>query len=153
MSPERWLELSCRAFVLGRILDEMPANFPGIRELRIQNVKLQRMLVKPGAKGKASWGQKILGGGSLKKINKQQGRLAAKVGQQARKVQSMAETGFKKWFREDNRLVSNAEFQQWKKRFDAAIDSEAKKIRKQIMANKPLYAPPRTGGIGRLRGR
>src|SRR5713226_8146208 len=101
MNSEKWLELSCKAHVLGGILDTLPSDFPGIRELRIQNAKLQRMLTKPGDKGGTPIWMKILGGGSLKKAAKWQRKLAARVGRQARKVHSMDERGFKEWLRRD----------------------------------------------------
>jgi len=56
------------------------------------------VLSKPGDKGGTPIWMKTLDGGSLKKAAKWQGKLAAQVGQQARKVHSMAETGFKEWF-------------------------------------------------------
>jgi hypothetical protein len=45
MTFDKRLELACRCFSLQGILAELPFDFPTLRELRIQNAKLQRMLL------------------------------------------------------------------------------------------------------------
>ncbi len=60
MNSEKWLELLYKSFVLECFLVTLPSDFPGIRELRIQNSKLQRMLVKPSDRGGAPTRMKIL---------------------------------------------------------------------------------------------
>ncbi len=128
MNAVKWLELRCRAFVLGNVLAALPDDLPNMRELRIQSAKLQRMLNEPPMMRTL---QKILAGGSSKKLRKEQGRHAAKIGQQIRKVNTMAEKSFKGWLRQ--RGKSNKQFRDWKAQFDIAVDQSAKRFQKQVL--------------------
>lgn len=137
-----WLEIACKNLALKGILDRLPNSAPGIRELRIQSAKLNRMIMSPPWKGGAPTPSGALSAAlsglsgksefSIKKYNKAQGEFAAKVGEQARKVQTMADKCFKQWFRQSGHLLTNAEFQQWKVKFNEAIRGAVDRMQKQI---------------------
>jgi hypothetical protein len=76
---------------------------------------------------------KILGAASTKKMKKEKGKLAALVGEQAKKTNQLAENYFKEFLRENNPKLTNAEYRAWKSKFDAGMDSNIKKFKAQIM--------------------
>jgi len=128
MNSEKWVDLTCRCFCLQSILGVLPPDFPSVRELRIQNAKLQRMVM---AKEEYTGLRHILGGGSVKKAKKLEGKRAAQVGEQARKVRILSDKSFKEFLRQ-NRSITNKEFQDWKAKFESAMDGQVAKIKKQV---------------------
>lgn len=110
------------------LLSLLPEDFPDIRQLRIQNVKLQRMLSEWTAK--ISTG-KAIGGGSLKKAEKKQASHAIRIGHQINKVNTLADKSFKEWFRRAGTLT-NKQFQTWKRKFNASLTADGKRMQKQI---------------------
>ena len=151
MDSRLWLELICKGWALSRILDRLPPEVPDIRELRIQNEKLIRMLADP------PWKDKMLTSDlSIKKYKKEQGKFALKVGEQAKKVRAMTDKSFKLWFRQ-SKPFSNAQFREWRQKFDAAIAQSADKMQRQVTDNvlKQMGAqePPKLSYAMALLGR
>jgi hypothetical protein len=132
MNPERWIDLTNESFILSRILDLMPTNIASLRELRIQNAKLLRMLLDPREKDRYTAAHRLLAGGSLKKFKKREGKHAQRIGQQAKKVRVMSDRFFKEFLRRDNKELSNAEYRTWRAKFDAAIAQQTAKYKKRL---------------------
>jgi truncated hemoglobin YjbI len=134
VTPEKRLEIACEAFVLKRVLEVMPPEFPNLRELRIQNEKLSRIVYKHrrvGDRTALAAGLRALAGASDKKERKRQGEHDARVGRQRMKVKSLATQSFKEWLRQ-RKPVTNAEFRDWKRKFDEGMAESVKRTQKQI---------------------
>jgi hypothetical protein len=131
MKSEKWLDLTCECFIWQNLLPLMPADFPAVRELRIQNAKLQRMLMPTRQRDEYEGMRQFLGGASVKKARKREGKHDAEVGQQAKKVKALAEQSFKQWLRKSN-LMTNKEFQEWKRKFYIGMDESVKGMKKRI---------------------
>lgn len=147
-----WLDLVCKTTVFKGVLDALPNHLPFIRELRIQNEKLNRMLMSPPWKGGPPSAERpidliIFGDDgkpfraqghsrrhewSVKKYNKAKGKYAAKVGAQAKKVQKLADQSFKQYFRQTKQITTNAEFRHWKAKFEDVINHSADRMQNQV---------------------
>jgi hypothetical protein len=134
MKPEKWVEVSFESYFLGRLLSAMPNDLPSIREARIQTGKLSRMVeANHGRHKNIEAGLRILAGGSLKKLDKEQGKRAQLAGQQARKVRSLCDKVFKEVLRLHNPRLTNAEYRQWRARFDADVAESSRNFVKEVM--------------------
>ena len=93
-------QILCECFMLRFILDALPDSLPHLREMKIQNKKLLRMFDKTNPNAFAV-GAFILGGGSLKKFNKEQGKKDRAIGEQRRKVRQLSDLFFKEMLRQN----------------------------------------------------
>src|SRR5579872_1011153 len=134
MRAEKWGELSYEAFALRRILEALPSNLPSIRDAQIQCGKLDRMLTDENKQSRViDEGTRALGGGSIKKWKKKQAKRAKLVGQQIRTVRALSDKVFKESLRKGNPQLSNAEFRDWRMKFDSALSQSKRKFIKDLM--------------------
>jgi hypothetical protein len=111
--------------------DRCPEDFPLIRELRIQNQKLLRMIYQePEITACLE--------SSVKKTRKKAGERAARIGRQFRKVNQLFDRACKELCREECRrahlrMIKNAEFQALKIELNEYIAARAKGMKKQFI--------------------
>ena len=140
MTPDRWIELSYETFVLGRILAIIPGTLPSMREARIQNHKLSRMVDKHMARYRGiQAGLRALAGASEKKWKKAEGKEAQLVGAQARKVRAQCDKAFKEFLRTDKPKLTNAEYRHWRTKFDKGMEESIRKFIEDVMKRGPLF--------------
>lgn len=139
MDFNRRAELMLESAVLTQILGNMPNTAPSaLRELRIQNEKLLRMLLEPQQPGGFRNVLRLLGGPSnslktsVRKARKEQGKRAQKMGHQVRKVHVLRDKFFKEWLRRNNPALTNQEFRAWNEKLHAAIAQSVQKRLKEI---------------------
>src|SRR5580704_150376 len=136
MSPDEHLTMLCEAFMWRRVVDALQLGIPMTRELRIQTLKLQRLL-----EGRVTVTRKILGsGGAAKKWKKTIGQHDARCGQQAKLVRKMFTKAFQEWLRVEwpkhGRPYTKKAFRAWKSGFDEGIAENVGKIKKQVIGER-----------------
>ena len=135
--------MSFESFYVGRVLAMLPSDLPSIREARIQCGKLHRMLTERNTQDKVfEAGTRALAGGSIKKWNKEQGKRAQQVGQQARKVRTLSDKVFKEFMRIRDPKLSNAQFRVWRKTFDLGMSQKVQKFMKNLNEKLVLHPAP-----------
>jgi hypothetical protein len=130
VNHDKALDLTIETFVVDQIIKDFASERPFGRELRIQNLKLQRILSEPR---KFALPERL----ASKKARKRAGQRVQQIGQQAAKVRMLRDKFFKEFLRqmseEQNlKVMTNAEFHIWKKKFDAALDGQIHEFRKQV---------------------
>ena len=125
----------CEAAVLDMILSVMPKDIPSLRELKIQNHKLQRMVTTPRDK-RTSWDM-LAGKVSLKKWKKGEQKRALEIAAQTKKVRILSDTVFKEFLRCGDPSLTNVKFQTWKREVDGAIKEGAEKLKNQARQLPP----------------
>jgi hypothetical protein len=126
--------MSCESCVLRCAINLMPADFPSIRELRIQSNKLLRLVLE-SPHPKELKPNRLLTEGS-KKERKRQGKHDALCGEQYRKVKQLFDKAAKEQLRK-SKPMTNAEFQVWIRTFYSAVSKAAEAMQKSI-ANKMI---------------
>lgn len=111
MQIEKWKQWSFEAVAREMILEKAPPSFPRIRELRIQILKLHRMIRQQPEKG-------LLPAGASRQARKRLGNAAIRVGQQIRKVRTMTDKSFKEWIQPRR---GSAGYRAWKNKFEARL--------------------------------
>lgn len=122
MNWDEWFDLTYQTNTLLKAIALLPDS-PSKRSLHIQAHKLYRLLTAKDAQ------VKVLGGGSLKKIRKRIGQRAATIGHQARVVRELTDKYFKEILRQGNPRLTNAEYREWKAKFDSAMTESTKQVR------------------------
>lgn len=133
MRLEAYLELQMKAFNLRRMFEILPADFPSARELRIQNAKLERLLIIPhhGFTALAALG------GSSKKNLKRTAKHHKRVREQERKLFSLLESSFKIWLRKNKPKFSNKDFSEWKKKYYQSLDQSVMSQKRRFAKSYP----------------
>jgi hypothetical protein len=118
-----------KAYSLRRMFEILPADFPSARELRIQNAKLERLLIIPhhGFTVEAALGS------SNKKNLKRIAKHHKRVREQERKLFSLLESSFKIWLRKNKPNLTNKDFSEWKKKYYQSLDQS-------VAAQKRMFA-------------
>jgi hypothetical protein len=111
MQIDKWKQWSFEAVAREMILEKAPPSFPRVRELRIQILKLHRMIRQNPDKG-------LLPAGAGRQARKRIGKAAIRVGQQVRKVRAMTDRSFKEWIQPRQ---GSAGYRAWKNKFDARL--------------------------------
>ena len=148
MTFEKWQVLWYRAGIHENLFASLPADFPNLRNLKIQNQKLQRLL-EGVYKIDDHW--KIL---ALKEniVRKNEGNRAARAGAQARKVQDMIAHSFNEWIRSGWKKLghkfTNSDFRDWRKHWDDAMNKAIRQTKNNITERlieklkEPIALPP-----------
>lgn len=129
VSRTKEVDRYCESALMGAVLSIMPEDMGLLRELRIQNLKLMRMI--ESHLKKTGHPTNPLLGGPLKKWKKREGKGFQLIAAQDKKVRSMRDKLFKEYLRRENPSFSNAEFASWKIGFEAS----SKKMVKTLQAN------------------
>jgi hypothetical protein len=150
VNSAKWLESISRTIVLENMLALAPPHVARlVRELRIQNAKLKRILgEKHPAFRDGTIKQIQAGTASRKKARKTEGQHMELVGQQTRKVNLLVEKSFKAWLRKTNPKLTNAEFREWRTKFDSAIEIGVQNLMRQVREFKK--PPAQDKPFGRL---
>lgn len=149
MNDARKLELKCESLIVDNWFAKLSSRIAGTREVRIQAAKLNRLL------GQADLPQRALGD-STKKSRKRQGKLAAKIGQQSRKMRSTVDSCLREAVRQDALQqgipFSNAEFQEWRQSVNKALKAQVKDTVRQANEEleRRLADPSVRAGFARL---
>lgn len=134
MTPDKWMDLWYRSAVYESLFAIMPPDFPKLRELRIQNQKLQRLL--EGVYDEDGPWRILAGGGNI--LRKNEGVRSARAGAQARKLQEMVVRSFKEWIRSDfqrrNQKFTNKTFRDWRISWDKAMKKGVVQMKEKVAA-------------------
>jgi hypothetical protein len=126
--------------LLERQFELFPEDFPLIRELRIQNQKLLRMIyLQPDIT--------LCLESSVRKTRKEAGGRAARIGRQFRKVNQLFDRAVKEFCREECarrhvRIIKNAEFQALKIELNHHIDAAVRRNEETGSRGASLLRPP-----------
>ena len=118
MSRTKEVDRYCESALMGAVLSIMPEDMGLLRELRIQNLKLMRMI--ESHLKKTGHPTNPLLGGPLKKWKKREGKGFQLIAAQDKKVRSMRDKLFKEYLRRENPSFSNARLPSWKIGFEAS---------------------------------
>ena len=132
MKHEEYISLVCESFWMQRFFDLLPPEFTPRRELRIQNLKLQRLWDKIPASA-----SKTLGSASLKKLNKQIGECNHKCYQQAKLVRSMMMKAWQEAYREareeKGEPYTKKAFKAWFSQYETLLLHRVEKTKRKIL--------------------
>jgi len=127
------LDVSIEAFVIQQVVNPLPPT-PLRRELLIQNGKLLRMTMQP---------ERLAG--VSKKMKKRRAKRAKEIGQQKKKVDELADKCFKDYLRQVNASLTNAEYREWRAKFDSGMRDRKDEMKKQVFEAgiAALAGPPK----------
>ena len=134
---EKRAEQFVKAHFRDIMFEELPPNFPSMRNLKIQNEKLLRMIRSEKDSGT------MLVARSIKKSRKEVGQRAARIGQQIRKVDHLFEKACKEFFRAKQPKMTNAWIQEWKAGFNKTFDARVRETK--ALAAKEITKMKTTG--------
>ena len=130
MHPAKFIDLHAKASVRGLMLTQFPDDFPYLREIKIQNGKLMRMLINEVK----LFGARSVLSRSPKKLAKERGEYVARIGKQAKLVEDLLFKGFKEGFRAHGKPATNAQFQEFRAVFQRDFNKWAQDFKQKAIA-------------------